>query len=614
MAVALRVLIVEDSEDDAALVLMELKRGGYEPELLRVETAAALSAALKTQAWDIIISDYILPQLNGIEALKIVRGCGIDVPFVVVSGKIGEETAVEAMKAGVHDYVMKDRLGRLVPVVKRELEEAEVRRRQKLAEKELQQHRAHLEEIYHHTPEGLLSVGQDNQIIEVNGAFIRMAGYPAEDVVNSRIDQFFEGREIYGLLGRKTFVRNAESVMKSKSGETFPVYITVVPIFESGQYVRSCVNVRDVSEIKMLEKEKDALTNEVIKLTRKIPLTGNEKLVFYGIVRHPLLNDIELSQKLKMNRSTITAIRNKLSRERFYSTIIIPNFSMLGCELVTVAYSPLNPLHNDAAKRSALFRETAGAPEQVCLCATTNSFLSLCISMNITDAKKHMDLTFASYEKAGLSANFRQVYFPLGISSFEKLLDCSSYLGSLFRLDMKEGGETRLPKVTRKLTQNEKATLLALTKFPSATDSELSGISKLPRPSISQARKRLLKDGFLNIVNLPNLPKLGSELLVFDHIKFDPASPPETLNKVKKFVKELPNCISAITGSTEMCTFSAYGSYSEYETAKNSHAKFYSDHKLVNRATSICPVPDMQFSKLQFAPLVRKVLAVEADF
>ncbi|MGB2988973.1 MAG: response regulator, partial [Candidatus Zixiibacteriota bacterium] len=126
MSKPLRVLIVEDSEDDAALLERELRRGGYEPTTKRVETAKAMSAELKRQEWDIVISDYVLPSFSGPEALNLLKEAGLDLPFIVISGKIGEDTAVEAMKAGAHDYIMKDRLTRLIPAVQRELEEATV--------------------------------------------------------------------------------------------------------------------------------------------------------------------------------------------------------------------------------------------------------------------------------------------------------------------------------------------------------------------------------------------------------------------------------------------------------------------------------------------------------
>src|SRR5690349_11319476 len=134
---ALRVLIVEDSEADALLLTRALERGGFAPKTKRVHTAAALERALQEQVWDIILCDHAMPYFSAPEALETVKKRGMDLPFIIVSGYIEEETAVAAMKAGAHDYIMKDRLARLVPVVERELREAEVRRAQRKSEAEL---------------------------------------------------------------------------------------------------------------------------------------------------------------------------------------------------------------------------------------------------------------------------------------------------------------------------------------------------------------------------------------------------------------------------------------------------------------------------------------------
>jgi signal transduction histidine kinase len=124
----LRVLIVEDSENDALLLLRELKRSGYEPVYERVYTAGDLETALKKQSWDVVVSDFVMPKFSGLAALKIVKAQVIDTPVIITSGKISDETAVQAMKAGAADYIMKDNLTRLGPAIERELREVAVHR------------------------------------------------------------------------------------------------------------------------------------------------------------------------------------------------------------------------------------------------------------------------------------------------------------------------------------------------------------------------------------------------------------------------------------------------------------------------------------------------------
>lgn len=127
MPTPIRVLIVEDSEDDAMLLLRELRRGDFEPSHCRVETELEMVQEMKHQEWDLVITDHDMPNFNSRAALQVVKDSGRDIPIIIVSGCIGEDIAVDAMKSGAHDYIMKDNLARLGPAIKRELSEAKTR-------------------------------------------------------------------------------------------------------------------------------------------------------------------------------------------------------------------------------------------------------------------------------------------------------------------------------------------------------------------------------------------------------------------------------------------------------------------------------------------------------
>ena len=141
MAKPLRVLMVEDEKDDATLLLLELRRGGFDPVHARVEDATALREALRNDSWDIVICDHVMPRFDSFMALEIVREERLDLPFIVVSGTVGEDIAVEVMKSGANDYLLKDSLIRLVPAIERELVEAESRRQRRRVEDQLRQAR-----------------------------------------------------------------------------------------------------------------------------------------------------------------------------------------------------------------------------------------------------------------------------------------------------------------------------------------------------------------------------------------------------------------------------------------------------------------------------------------
>lgn len=132
----LRILFVEDSDNDTQLMLRELRRGGYDVEHERVETRPAMQAALTQHTWDIILCDYSLPHFSAMDALMTLQESGLDLPFIVVSGTIGEESAVEILKAGADDFMVKGRLSRLIPAIERELRDAAIRRMQREAEAE----------------------------------------------------------------------------------------------------------------------------------------------------------------------------------------------------------------------------------------------------------------------------------------------------------------------------------------------------------------------------------------------------------------------------------------------------------------------------------------------
>ena len=136
MAGSLRVLLIDDSDDDAHLILRELRRGNYEVEYELVETRATMEDALsnREREWDIILCDYNMPLFNALDALETLKATGLDIPFLILSGTINEEMAVTALKAGAHDFVLKGKLARLVPAIEREIKDAENRRAHRKSE------------------------------------------------------------------------------------------------------------------------------------------------------------------------------------------------------------------------------------------------------------------------------------------------------------------------------------------------------------------------------------------------------------------------------------------------------------------------------------------------
>jgi PAS domain S-box-containing protein len=219
----LRVLMVEDSEDDALLTIRALKNGGYDPEYARVETAEAMRKALQERPWDVILCDYQMPKFNGLAAIALLKETGIDIPLIIVSGAIGEETAAECMRSGAHDYFMKGNLSRLASAIERELKEAESRRQRKQAEKALRESEQRYRLLVENTNEAIVVV-QDGKAKFANRG-IEWAGYTREEYMSIPIMETIHPEDREAVEQR---------YLKKINGDTTPTRQTYRGLEKSG--------------------------------------------------------------------------------------------------------------------------------------------------------------------------------------------------------------------------------------------------------------------------------------------------------------------------------------------------------------------------------------------
>jgi PAS domain S-box-containing protein len=258
----LQVLVVEDSENDALLLEIELQRAGYQPACHRVETAADLSAALARQSWDLVVADYLMPHFNGLEALSLVKAHGLDLPFIIVSGHITDDTAVAAMKAGAHDYVMKDNLSRLGPAVQRELREAAARGEYRRAEEKLKVEQVFRRAIENSVPSGIAVVDLEGRQTYVNPAFCELVGWTEAELVGARPPFVYwpaeEIDQITEVLGRVTGESVAADIVElrfwRRSGELVEVLLQITPLRDGFGNVTGWVSsATDVTQRKRTE-------------------------------------------------------------------------------------------------------------------------------------------------------------------------------------------------------------------------------------------------------------------------------------------------------------------------------------------------------------------------
>jgi len=184
---SLRVLMVEDSEDDALLIIRELKKGGYNPVYERMETAAAMKKALKEKQWDIILCDYKMPKFSGPSAIAMLKEANIDIPIIIVSGTIGEETVIECMRLGAQDYIMKGNMSCLCPAIARELEDAEVRNKKKQAEEDLKDSENKYRLSFENVTDVIYTIDTDLNISSVSPSVERVLGYKPQDFIGQPV-------------------------------------------------------------------------------------------------------------------------------------------------------------------------------------------------------------------------------------------------------------------------------------------------------------------------------------------------------------------------------------------------------------------------------------------
>lgn len=265
MSTNISVLVVEDSDDDCELLLRELKKGGFDPVWRRVETSDSLAEALEQRSWDVIFADYTMPGFSGTRALSMVRGSGSDAPFIFVSGTIGEDIAVAAMRAGAQDYIMKNNLRRLIPALERELRECGARRKHARVEAKRRAAERRYRNILTIAADAVITIDEAQCITLFNQGAERMFDYRAEDIMGRPLEVLIAPR--FGALLRRhieEFGRSREPARYlydqdqifgvRHGGAEFPVEASLSKLVEDGRTAYTVI-LRDITQRKRAEEE-----------------------------------------------------------------------------------------------------------------------------------------------------------------------------------------------------------------------------------------------------------------------------------------------------------------------------------------------------------------------
>ncbi|MEH2039881.1 hybrid sensor histidine kinase/response regulator [Nostoc sp.] len=316
----LRFLLLEDSLLDTELAQMILTEGGINCELIRVETGADFLAALETEAFDLILADYALPSFDGISALEIARNRCPEIPFIFVSAVLGEELAIEALKNGATDYVLKQRLGRLVPSVQRALREAKERGKRKQAEESLQKSEAKYRRIVDTSYEGIWMIDSETRTEFVNQRISQMLGYPAEEILGRSIFDFMDLADDIADREKLEWFKGEESDLKEgrlrcQDGSYIWTLISARAILnEQGECLGAIAMLTDITDRKRSESERDRLL-QLEQIARAEAEAANRiKDEFLAVLSHELrspLNPILGWAKLLQSRKFDEAGLNK---------------------------------------------------------------------------------------------------------------------------------------------------------------------------------------------------------------------------------------------------------------------------------------------------------------
>ncbi|MBK8899734.1 MAG: response regulator [Anaerolineaceae bacterium] len=313
MSKTLRVLIVEDSEDDALLLLRELRRGGYEPVHVRVEDAVAMQAALEEREWDVVLSDYSMPRFSAPAALALLQQSGIDLPFIIVSGTIGETVAVAAMKSGAHDFLVKGQMARLIPAVEREMREARVRSERAQAADALRQRENYFGALIENVSDIITTIDAFGQITYVSPAIHRILGYSVDeyegssafDLVHSD-DRSAVDAMMAHLLWQPDATSTTQFRVRHRDGSWRWLEAISRRLLAADSDAQEFVIVlRDISTRKQAETEREQLLARIIEQAREVQFIVNT--VPEGIFMLNEDGDIRLTNPLAKEYLTLLA-------------------------------------------------------------------------------------------------------------------------------------------------------------------------------------------------------------------------------------------------------------------------------------------------------------------
>jgi len=476
------------------------------------------------------------------------------------------------------------------------------------------------ESLIEFSPDAVIITDAEMNVIAWNKYAEDMTGYGEKDVIGKSTLMFYPAdmhayvHSLWTRLLKEKVVRNLETKIIKKDGNILDVSLSLEIITDRAGKVLSTVGIgRDITHLKRYETELEKLKENGLYVDNAVKLTEKEKQVLYGLVKYPSQTDGEIARKFSIKRSTFTRIKNKLYADGIYERFRIPNFQALGFEMMNLTYGKFNPAvrfeHRKKIGGAKLIMEI---PEIIFVNSTDQEYFLITVSKNFTNFRIVSELVSGKYEKTNFLREITHTYFPFELSSIEKFFDYSDLLGRFFSFNNPEKPDTVKKTSAKKLKENEKRVLYAIIKYPTETDSEIASRLSLSKVTINNIRNSFFENGFFREVVIPDMSKLGFQIVVMTHMKFNVHVPREELSRLFDMMRSEPCLIFCAHGTDECVVICIFNNYLEYKKRREEYTILFekTDFFLEEPKEIILSLQDLRFRKFEFSSILKKTLEV----
>ncbi len=363
---------------------------------------------------------------------------------------------------------------------------------------------------------------------------------------------------------------------------------------------------------KKLEEYAKRLEIKVKKLEKKkVKLTEKEKRVFYSLVKWPDINDIELSKKIGIKRPTITAIKNRLLKKKWITPVNIPNFLGMGCKLIGFSYGRIS--YSEIARKFKVMKSEFKIPEVVLMLSTNENYVGILFFKDFINSQMFETSIMNNYNANNQKRTF---IFPLELLNTYKLMDFSESIRDVFELESQPNGGVLPPiKSLSILSNKEKKILYALVKYPRMKMKKISALLKISIPTITKIKKKLIKEGFIKRVVIPNVKKLNQPILLLN-ARFNQKKDSDTIEQSKKKISNILNEFIRVELRDQvimLCVFNDF--YAEKETKLHELLDLLHKRNYLTDYPEIITLPakNIMLQKMDFASITKKVLDIETE-